>query len=180
MLKYFRCSASKKIQRFVYNGRNLSPVWSRTNAAWYFWWSTHKPTTVSPAYHPLKEHPTTLTVIVTFAFKTLFWLLPVLCSPECRLASRKRSSLEGCPPSEGSSRHIPDRMPGSRNEWSEPASSLMIHVPFLPLQDCFRGSRLRKQLFPRKTRAERGSPVGQWKTMEAAPSQGAPRAEGTD
>lgn len=120
MLKYFRCSASKGVQRFVYNGRNLSPVWSRTNAARYLWWSTHKPTTVYPAYHPMKEHPTTLTVIVTFVFKTLFWLLPVLCSHGCKLASRKRSSLESCPPSESSSRHIPDRMPGSRNDWSEP------------------------------------------------------------
>lgn len=80
MLKYFRYSTSKEIQIFVYNGRNLSPVWFRMNAAWYFWWSTHKPTTVSPAYHPMKEHPTTLTIIVTFAFKILVWLLLVLCS----------------------------------------------------------------------------------------------------
>lgn len=80
MFKYFRCSASKEIQRFVYNGTNLSPVWSRMNAAQYLWWSTHKPTTVSLAYHLMKEHPTTRTVIVTFAFRILFWLLLLLCS----------------------------------------------------------------------------------------------------
>lgn len=180
MLKYFRCSASKEIQRFVYNGRNLSPAWSRMNAACYLWWSTLKPTTVSPAYHSITEYPTTLTIIVMFAFKTLFCLLLVLCSHGCRLASRKRSFLESCPPSEGSSRHIPDRMPRSRNDWREPTSSLMTHVPFLPLWGCFRGSRLKKQLFPRKTRVEGGSPVGQLETTEAAPSQGAPRAEGTN
>lgn len=132
MLKYLRWSATKEIQRFVYNGRNLTPVWSRRNAAWYLWWSTHKPTTLSPAYHPTEEHPTTLIRIVMFAFKALFWLLLVLCSHGCRLASRQRSSLESCPLSEGSSRHIPDRVQRSRNDWREPASSLMIHVPFLP------------------------------------------------
>lgn len=180
MLKYFRCSASKEIQRFVCNGRNLSPTWSRMNAAWYLWWSTLKPTIVSPAYHPIKEHSTTFTIIVMFAFKILFWLLLVLCSHGCSLASRKRYSLESCPPSEGSSRHIPDRMPKSRNDQKEPASSLMIHLPFLPPHGCFRGSRLRKQLFPRKTTVEGSSPVGQLKTTETAPSQGAPRAEGTN
>lgn len=180
MLKYFRCSTSKEIQRFVYNGTNLSPVWSRMNAAWYLWWSTHKPTTVSLPHHPMKEHTTTLTIIVTFTFRILFWLLLVLCSHGCRLASRKRSSLERYPPSEGSSRHILDRMPGSRNYWSEPASSLMIHLPFLLLWGCFRQSRLRKQLFPRKTRVEGGSPVGQLKTTEAASLKGAPTAEGMD
>lgn len=133
-------------------------------------------------YHitPWRSTQLTLTIILTFTFRILFWLLLVLCSHGCRLASRKRSSLESCPPSEGSSRHILDRMPGSRNDWSEPSSSLMIHLPFLPLWGCFRQSRLRKQLFPRKTRVEGGSPVGQLKTTEAASLKGAPTVEGID
>lgn len=114
-------------------------------------------------YHPMKEHPSTFTIIVTFAFKILFWLLLVLCSHGCRLASRKRSSLESCPSLEGSRRHFPDRMAGNRNYLSEPASSLMIHASFLPLWGCFRGSRLRKQLFPRKTRVEGEVLLASWK-----------------
>lgn len=72
VLYHSRYSTGKEIQKFVYNGRNLSPIWSRMNAVWYLWWTTHKPATVSSVYDPAKENPTTLTIVVTFALKILF------------------------------------------------------------------------------------------------------------